>query len=354
MDVVGPNAIYEGRSNITADTSAHTSTHVTTPVRRRIAPQVSRDESCPDATPMWGGSGPFGDQLTKIPITLNAGTVAATRTFQDCNIGAAGEPVANPLAENVSRTPTTVTAAETTTARTSYDGSEEKTSDPRIDENLIVKPLYTELSGEDKGNKTDESSTNKVEDGGNGKENNPFKSPITFKDNGNKKRKKKTDGKKKNAQKKTTTKQPENGYSGKGVSVDEGWSAERCFAICANHYILWLCLEEGKSTKGSNAMPVSSKPWGANNPIPDKTILKMAYVPKEYKKSYKTKLNGYMCDRCGKKDLGIDTRAPNAFGAYLYWLETGNQPFDGAVCTACYVNCEKPKRERRKKTRVSV
>jgi len=190
-----------------------------------------------------------------------------------------------------------------------------------------VKPLYTELSGEDKGNKTDESSTNKVEDGGNAKENKPFKSPITFKDNGNKKRKKKTDGKKKNAQKKTTTKQPENGYSGK---------------------------EEGKSTKGSNAMPVSSKPWGANNPIPDKTILKMAYVPKEYKKSYKTKLNGYMCDRCGKKDLGIDTRAPNAFGAYLYWLETGNQPFDGAVCTACYVNCEKPKRERRKKTRVSV
>ena len=77
--------------------------------------------------------------------------------------------------------------------------------------------------------------------------------------------------------------------------------------------------------------------WGKENVIPRSLIVQMKGVPASYKRSYMQKLKGYMCDSCGKADLGVDTKVSDHTGYYLYWLETGNQPFDGAVCTRCYV-----------------
>lgn len=76
--------------------------------------------------------------------------------------------------------------------------------------------------------------------------------------------------------------------------------------------------------------------WGKENPIPRSLVVRMVGVPTSYKRSYLNKLTGYMCDLCGETDLGEDTRRSDHNNAYLYWLETGNQPFDGAVCTTCY------------------
>ena len=118
--------------------------------------------------------------------------------------------------------------------------------------------------------------------------------------------------------------------------------------------ILFCFVEKEENTKGSNAESVSRKLWGANNPIPEKTILEMSGVPKEYKNSYMNSLKGYMCDKCGKKDLGDHTETSDVAGAYLYWLETGNQPFDGAVCTACYVARERTKRLRKQTKKTSL
>ena len=92
--------------------------------------------------------------------------------------------------------------------------------------------------------------------------------------------------------------------------------------------------------------------WGANNAIPKEMILKMNRVPITYKKSYLGKLNGYMCDRCGKVDLGRDTKTPDTNSSYLYWLETGNQPFDGAVCCECFTADPVPKRVHIRKKKV--
>ena len=52
----------------------------------------------------------------------------------------------------------------------------------------------------------------------------------------------------------------------------------------------------------------------------------------------------------GRIDLGIDTVEADESGYYLYWRETGKQPFDGAVCTKCYVADPIPRRVRKRKT----
>lgn len=80
--------------------------------------------------------------------------------------------------------------------------------------------------------------------------------------------------------------------------------------------------------------------------------MRMVRVPLSYRDSekYKSKLDGYMCDRCGERDLLVDRKKADGNGAFLYWLETGNQPFDGAVCCDCYVADPITKRRRGKKT----
>ena len=90
--------------------------------------------------------------------------------------------------------------------------------------------------------------------------------------------------------------------------------------------------------------------YGKGNPIPKVIIVKMKRVEILYKKAHMGNLKGYMCDRCGEVDLGVDT-VPDDSGAHLYWLETGNHPFDGAVCPKCFVADPMTKRPRRKPTR---
>ena len=106
----------------------------------------------------------------------------------------------------------------------------------------------------------------------------------------------------------------ESGRKGVRVAKDGGL---RVFfvATCANYYIILLCREGGKYQRVKCRVGIK-KTMGANNPIPEKTILEMSGVPKEYKNSYMNSLKGYMCDKCGKKDLGDHTETSDVAGAY--------------------------------------
>ena len=66
-----------------------------------------------------------------------------------------------------------------------------------------------------------------------------------------------------------------------------------------------------------------------------------------YQKSKLSELDGYMCIKCKKVNLGDPTIEKDEAGHVLYWLETGNQPRDGAVCVPCYFDSV-PKRRQRK------
>lgn len=114
-----------------------------------------------------------------------------------------------------------------------------------------------------------------------------------------------------------------------------------CKALCPKVAKKVQVAEEPNSGRGSRGFH--------DGPISRETIMRMKPVILSYKNSYMERLKGYLCDRCGKRDLSAACQADRN-GACLYWLETGNQPRDGAVCSDCYFADDPlPKRVRKRK-----
>jgi len=84
--------------------------------------------------------------------------------------------------------------------------------------------------------------------------------------------------------------------------------------------------------------------------LPPEDIIKMTPVNAAYRKVAMKYLKNY---RCKGKDCNVllgDTQHQSIGGdkVYLYWMEEGIRPFQGAVCVPCYMKCQ-PKRRRRRK-----